>query len=88
MTLIAMGIAGLVFFAFAMVFIVGVAVLIKKVMARSKEAGVNLKDGVSSDELATIGRLLAEEAAASKELELLSRIKDVAEKALLSKAKP
>ncbi len=37
MTLIAMGIAGLVFFAFAMVFIVGVAVLIKKVMARSKE---------------------------------------------------
>ena len=86
MTIIAGGIALVVFAVFAMVAVVVVAVIFKKVFARSKEAGVNLKDGVSSDELAVIGSLLAEEAKASKELELLMKLKDIAEKALVKKA--
>ena len=85
MTIIAGGIAAIVFGLFAMVFIVALVVIGKRVFTRSKEAGVNLKDGVNADELATIGRLLAEEAKASKELELLVRLKDVAEKALVKK---
>lgn len=86
MTIVAGGIALLVFGFFAMVFVVAIAVFIKKVFLRSKEAGVVLKDGVSSDELAIIGKMLAEEAKASKELELLVKLKDIAEKALIKKA--
>lgn len=86
MTIIAGGIALAVFGFFGLLVVVAIAMILKKVMARSKEAGVNLKDGVSSDELAVIGKLLAEEAKASKELELLVKLKDIAEKALVKKA--
>lgn len=86
MTIVAGGIALLVFGVFAMVFVVAIAVFIKKVFLRSKEAGVVLKDGVNSDELAIIGKMLAEEAKASKELELLVKLKEIAEKALVKKA--
>ena len=86
MTIIAGGIALVVFAVFAIMALVVVGIILKKVLSRSKEAGVNLKDGVSSDELAVIGKLLAEEAKASKELELLVKLKDIAEKALVKKA--
>lgn len=86
MTIVAGGIAIAVFGFFGVLFVLAGVLIVRKVFARSKEAGVNLKDGVSSDELAVIGRLLAEEAKASKELELLVKLKDIAEKALVKKA--
>lgn len=87
MSIIAMIVVSLVFIFGAVIAFMTLLVIGRNVARKLKDTNVNLKDGVNSDELATIGRLLAEEAAASKELELLSRLKDVAEKALMAKVK-
>ena len=82
MSLIAMVIAAAVFVVFFVVCLTAIVVIIRKVVSRSKDAGVNLKDGVSSEELAIISKILREEAENSKELELLGKLKDITAKAL------
>lgn len=86
MTIVVMIAVGCVFLFCAVVAVLAIATIGKNVAKRLKEQNVNLKDGVNLDELTIVGKLLAEEAQKSKELELLTKIKEVAEKALANRA--
>ena len=75
-------VAGGIFILFAGLFVgTGIAIFVRA-MKKAKTQGVVLKDGVNLQEIELIGKLLKEEAEASKELEVLSAVQKVVGEAL------